>query len=109
MSQNTYILCPGQGAQAVGMGKELVEKAPAAQGEVLVPANFNAPGQIVVSGAKAACERVLPAAEAQGFKAVSLKVAGAFHSPVMRPAADWMRAELDKVSFRPPSRTVYSN
>ena len=81
----------------------------AAQGEVLVPANFNAPGQIVVSGAKAACERVLPAAEAKGFKAVALKVAGAFHSPLMRPAADRMRAELDRVSLSPPRQRVYSN
>jgi [acyl-carrier-protein] S-malonyltransferase len=81
----------------------------AGQGEVLVPANFNAPGQIVVSGARAACERVLPAAEARGFKAVALKVAGAFHSPLMQPAADRMRAELQKVSFRPPSQRVYSN
>lgn len=81
----------------------------AAQGEVLVPANFNAPGQIVVSGAKGACERVLPLAEQKGFKAVALKVAGAFHSPLMQPAADRMRAELDKVAFQPPRQTVYSN
>jgi len=81
----------------------------AAHGEVLVPANFNAPGQIVVSGSRAACERVLPAAEAKGFKAVALKVAGAFHSPIMQPAAERMRAELDKIGFRAPSRTVYSN
>ena len=81
----------------------------AAQGEVLVPANFNAPGQIVVSGSKAACERVLPAAEAKGFKAVALKVAGAFHSPLMQPAADRMLAELNKVNFQPPRQRVYSN
>ena len=81
----------------------------AGQGEVLVPANFNAPGQIVVSGARGACERVLPLAEQKGFKAVALKVAGAFHSPLMQPAADRMRAELDKVSFQPPRQTVYSN
>ena len=81
----------------------------AAGGEVLVPANFNAPGQIVVSGAKSACERVLAAAEDKGFKAVALKVAGAFHSPLMQPAADRMRAELDNVAFAPPRQTVYSN
>jgi [acyl-carrier-protein] S-malonyltransferase len=81
----------------------------AAQGEVLVPANFNAPGQIVVSGAKVACERVLPEAEAKGFKAVALKVAGAFHSPIMRPAADRMRRELDGVKFESPRKRVYSN
>jgi [acyl-carrier-protein] S-malonyltransferase len=80
-----------------------------AGGEVLVPANYNAPGQIVVSGAKVACERVLAAAEAKGFKAVALKVAGAFHSPLMQPAADRMRHELDKVEFKPPATKVFSN
>ena len=81
----------------------------AAQGEVLVPANYNAPGQIVVSGSTAACARVAPLAESKGFKAIPLKVAGAFHSPLMQPAADKMRAELDKVSFAAPRSTVYSN
>jgi [acyl-carrier-protein] S-malonyltransferase len=81
----------------------------AAAGEVLVPANFNAPGQIVVSGSKSACERVLIEAENAGFKATALKVAGAFHSPLMQPAADKMAAELEKVSFNAPRTTVYSN
>lgn len=81
----------------------------AAQGEVLVPANFNAPGQIVVSGGQGACERLLAEAERAGMKSTALKVAGAFHSPLMQPAADRMRAELDRVSFRPLATPVYSN
>jgi [acyl-carrier-protein] S-malonyltransferase len=80
-----------------------------AQGEVLVPANYNAPGQIVVSGSLAACQRVLAAAEAAGIKATALKVAGAFHSPLMQPAADKMKAELEKVQFAAPRKPVYSN
>jgi [acyl-carrier-protein] S-malonyltransferase len=80
-----------------------------AQGEVLVPANFNAPGQIVVSGAITACQRVTKNAEAAGFKAVPLKVAGAFHSPLMQRGADRMGAELEKVQIRPPRATVYAN
>jgi [acyl-carrier-protein] S-malonyltransferase len=80
-----------------------------AQGEVLVPANFNAPGQIVVSGTKAACERITSAAAGAGFKAVPLVVAGAFHSPIMQRAADKMKAELDRVEFQPPRSPVYSN
>jgi [acyl-carrier-protein] S-malonyltransferase len=80
-----------------------------AAGEVLVPANFNAPGQIVISGSTAACQRALQAAEAAGFKATALKVAGAFHSPLMQPAADRMKAELNGVNFNAPSVTVYSN
>jgi [acyl-carrier-protein] S-malonyltransferase len=81
----------------------------AAQGEVLVPANFNAPGQIVVSGARVACERILPLAEAAGLKAIPLKVAGAFHSPLMQAAADRMAAELEKVRFSTPNQPVYAN
>jgi [acyl-carrier-protein] S-malonyltransferase len=80
-----------------------------AQGEVLVPANFNAPGQIVVSGATAACERVTRAAESAGFKAIQLKVAGAFHSPLMQRGADRMATELDKAQIRVPHTTVYAN
>jgi [acyl-carrier-protein] S-malonyltransferase len=80
-----------------------------AKGEVLVPANFNAPGQIVVSGSKEACARFAEAAAAAGLRAVPLAVAGAFHSPIMQPAADRMRAELDRVSFNAPNATVFSN
>jgi [acyl-carrier-protein] S-malonyltransferase len=80
-----------------------------ASGEVLVAANYNSPGQIVVSGARGACERVAVAAEGAGFKSIPLKVAGAFHSPIMQVGADRMRSELEKVSFNPPRTTVYSN
>jgi [acyl-carrier-protein] S-malonyltransferase len=81
----------------------------AKQDEVLAAANYNAPGQIVVSGNVGACERVLKSAEAAGFKAMSLKVAGAFHSALMQSAADKMRAELANAKFSPPRVTVYSN
>lgn len=80
-----------------------------AEGEVLVPANYNAPGQVVISGAIAACERSVKVAEAKGIKAVALKVAGAFHSPLMQPGADKMGAELAKVSFSAPAKPVWSN
>ena len=85
----------------------LCEKA--SGGEVLVAANFNAPGQIVVSGAMGACKRVIDIAGAAGFKAVELKVAGAFHSPLMQAAADRMKSELEKVRIARPERTVYAN
>jgi len=79
------------------------------QGEILVPANFNSPGQIVVSGAIAACDRVTKSAETAGYKAIPLKVAGAFHSPLMQSAADKMRAELDRVRMHTPHKPVYAN
>jgi [acyl-carrier-protein] S-malonyltransferase len=80
-----------------------------AQGDVLVPANFNAPGQIVVSGTKAACDRLMKAAEAAGTRGVALAVAGAFHSALMQSAADKMAAELEKVQIKAPTTTVYAN
>jgi [acyl-carrier-protein] S-malonyltransferase len=80
-----------------------------AQGEVLVPANFNAPGQIVVSGSIAACERIAKAGETAGFRTTPLKVAGAFHSPLMQSGADRMAAELEKVQIKTPAKMVYAN
>ena len=80
-----------------------------AKGDVLVPANYNCPGQIVLSGGVDACARAAEAASAAGFRAVPLKVAGAFHSPLMQPAADRMRAELDAATFLPPKHPVWSN
>ncbi len=90
-----------------GAVNSLCEKA--GQGEVLVAANFNAPGQIVVSGAMGACKRIIDIAGEAGFKAVELKVAGAFHSPLMASAAEKMRGELEKVRIKRPERMVYAN
>lgn len=80
-----------------------------AQGEVLVPANFNAPGQIVVSGSINACARFADAATVAGLRAIPLTVAGAFHSPIMQSGADKMANELAKVAFNTPGAPVYSN
>lgn len=78
-------------------------------GEVLVPANFNAPGQIVVSGSSAACDRAVEVAGAMGLRASRLAVAGAFHSPLMEPAAEGMRKALSEIDLEPLTTTVYSN
>jgi [acyl-carrier-protein] S-malonyltransferase len=109
--QQAAVASPSGMVAVLGADEEAVAKLcrEAAGGEVLVPANINAPGQIVVSGASGACERILAAAAASGFKATALKVAGAFHSPLMQPAADQMQAELDRVTFASPTTLVYSN
>ena len=84
--------------------------AECAQGEVLQVANLNSTGQVVISGAAAACERAAAAAKAHGIrKAIPLPVAGAFHSALMAPAAERLRAALAKVAFRDPRVPVYSN
>ncbi|MHC4218008.1 MAG: ACP S-malonyltransferase [Planctomycetota bacterium] len=81
----------------------------AAEGEVLVCANFNAPGQIVLSGHSGACERAVAAAQGLGLRATPLTVAGAFHSPIMQSAADGMSMSLAEAVFQPPQAPVWSN
>jgi len=78
-------------------------------GEVLAPANFNAPGQIVVSGSRAACERTVEVAATMGLRATPLAVAGAFHSPLMAPAAEELAQALEQTPIEPPSAPAMSN
>lgn len=73
------------------------------------PANYNCPGQIVISGDKAACEAAATRAEEFGGKATVLKVAGAFHSELMRPAADAFRETLAAAKFAKPRVRVLAN
>lgn len=81
-------------------------------GEVLVCANFNAPGQIVISGSKSACDRAAATdgpASKLGLRATVLQVAGAFHSPLMAPAAQRLSAALQQTPVRTPLCPVISN
>ena len=79
------------------------------EGGVLVPANFNAPGQIVLSGSLEACDRAVAVSGDVGVRATKLQVAGAFHSPLMQPAADKMGEVLTNVAITPLRSEVWSN
>jgi [acyl-carrier-protein] S-malonyltransferase len=80
------------------------------EGEVLVAANYNCPGQVVVSGHRASCQRVAEMAEKAGaMKAIVLDVAGAFHSPLMQPAADKLKSKLEVAAFKTPVVPVIAN
>lgn len=102
---------PGGMVALIGAEEALAQEiCSAAKGsDVLVCANFNAPGQIVLSGHKTACERAAAKAGEMGFRATVLAVAGAFHSPLMQPAADRLSAALAKTAFAAPRTTVVSN
>lgn len=76
---------------------------------ILVPANFNAPGQIVLSGHAEACDRAIERAADAGFRTARLAVAGAFHSPLMQPAADRLADALESVQISEPRCPVLSN
>lgn len=80
-----------------------------AEGEVLVPANFNCPGQIVISGSPSALERAEGAWRAQGGRFARLATAGGFHSPLMTPARAPFSAYLETVDFKEARFPVICN
>lgn len=95
----------GSMVSVIGLEQDAVEKlcAEAAQGEILTCANFNCSGQIVITGSIEACKRSVGLAEKYGaMKAIELKVAGAFHSEMMKPAADELKAALGQAKINDP-------
>lgn len=104
----------GEGAMAalLGLEADAVREAcsEAAQGEVVEAANLNAPGQIVIAGARAAVERAIEAAKARGAKrAMLLPVSAPFHCALMRPAAERLAERLATIDVSMPSIAVLNN
>lgn len=102
---------PSTMAAVLGLADEAVENICASiQGEVVVPANYNCPGQIVISGTNegidAACEKLLAAGAKRALK---LKVGGAFHSPLMEPARAELAQAIESTTFNQPVCPVYQN
>jgi [acyl-carrier-protein] S-malonyltransferase len=96
----------------LGLERSQVEEicAEAREDETLEVANLLCPGNIVVSGSNAACERAAELAAKKGaMKAIPLAVAGAFHTPIMRPADERLAEALADVSLKPPRIPVISN
>ena len=102
----------GEGAMAAVLGLEddAVARCCSAADGVVAPANLNAPGQVVISGAASAVAQAVDACkEAGARRAVLLNVSGPFHCELMRPAADRLRAALDAVDIRLPDIPVVHN
>lgn len=106
----------GEGAMyaIIGLDTELVEEAckeAVQEGLGLaVPANYNAPGQIVIAGAAKAVEKAAALAKEKGAKmAVRLKVSGPFHTKMLQPAADRLGPELEKMHISPMKIPVFTN
>jgi [acyl-carrier-protein] S-malonyltransferase len=99
---------PGSMAAILGLDDEVVERICRRILNVW-PANYNCPGQIVVSGENIAVEEACKAAEAEGARrAVKLRVSGAFHSPLVARAADRLRPALERVKFSEPTAPFMS-
>lgn len=102
---------PGTMAAVLGLDDAAVEAACArVDAGVCVPANFNSAGQVVVSGDVAGVEQGMALlAEAGAKRVMPLNVSGAFHSPLMEPAARGLREMLEGLEFRDPAHPVFSN
>jgi [acyl-carrier-protein] S-malonyltransferase len=102
---------PGGMVSIIGWDQPQVQAVvDAAQSEgYLAIANLLCPRNIVISGAKAACAKAQKLADEQGAATVALAVAGAFHTPLMRPADEQLAKALEQVEIRPPQIPVWSN
>jgi len=103
----------GEGAMAaiLGMEREQVEKLceEISSGEILTPANFNSPGQIVIAGHSKAVERAIERVKQEGKKAVLLPVSAPFHSPLMKPAGERLEKALEEISVSDLNIPVVTN
>ena len=103
----------GEGAMAaiLGMEREEVEKLcqEVASGEVLTPANFNCPGQIVIAGHARAVDRAIERVKQNGKKALLLPVSAPFHSPLMKPAGTRLEKDLDGIAVHSLNVPVVTN
>ncbi|HTE09231.1 MAG TPA: ACP S-malonyltransferase [Flavitalea sp.] len=105
---------PSTMAAILGLADEIVEaictSVQESTEEIVVPANYNCPGQVVISGTIKAVEAACQQAKAAGAKrALVLPVGGAFHSPLMEPARKELQTAIEKTTFYQPSCHIYQN
>lgn len=101
---------PSTMAAVLGLEDSVVEEVCSLIDGVVVPANYNCPGQLVISGKTSAVEKACEALKEKGAKrALILPVGGAFHSPVMEPAAEELAKAIEETNFSKPICAVYQN
>lgn len=101
---------PSTMAAVLGLADEVVESVCAQTEGIVVAANYNCPGQLVISGSKSAVELACKnLTEAGARRALILPVGGAFHSPLMAPAREELAAAIQSTTFKTPSCPVYQN
>ncbi len=101
---------PSTMAAIIGLEDEIVEEVCAGIDDIVVPANYNSPGQIVISGSFAGIDMAMEQLTEKGAKrAIKLAVGGAFHSPLMEPAKAELEAAIEATQFNTPICPVYQN
>lgn len=108
--QKACEITPSTMAAVLGLADNVVEEVCASIDGVVVAANYNCPGQLVISGEFSAVEKACEAMKAAGAKrALLLPVGGAFHSPMMEPAREELAAAIEATTFSAPICPVYQN
>ena len=108
--QKACEITPSTMAAIIGMDDRVVEEVCTSISEVVVPANYNSPGQIVISGSNKGIDMAIEALKAKGAKrALKLPVGGAFHSPLMEPARAELEEAIRNTNFSIPVCPVYQN
>ncbi len=108
--QSACELQPSTMAAIIGLDNDVVEGICEQTAGIVVPANYNSPGQLVISGDLAAIETACEAAKQAGARrALILPVGGAFHSPLMQPAGLILAVAVDKVTITKPICPIYQN
>ncbi len=101
---------PSTMAAILGLADDVVEKICGEIDEIVVPANYNSDGQIVISGSNAGIDIAVEKLKAAGAKrALKLKVGGAFHSPLMQPAGEELEKAINETDFNSPICPIYQN
>ena len=108
--QEACELCPGTMAAVLGLPDDKVAEVCGSVEDVVVAANYNCPGQVVISGSLSGVEQACKALKESGAKrALKLPVSGAFHSPLMQPAAERLQKAIMDTSFYTPIFPIYQN
>lgn len=108
--QKACEITPSTMAAVLGLADNIVEEVCASIDGIVVAANYNCPGQLVISGETTAVEKACEAMKAAGAKrALILPVGGAFHSPMMEPAREELAAAIEATTFSAPICPVYQN
>jgi len=101
---------PSTMAAILGMDDEAVEKICADIPEIVVPANYNCPGQLVISGSKEGIDKAIAICQEQGARrALEISVGGAFHSPLMEPAVEPFASAVEAINFSDAKIPIYQN
>ena len=101
---------PGTMAAIVGLDDAITETICQTIDDIVVPANYNCPGQLVISGSLAGVESAtVKLSEAGAKRAIIIAVGGAFHSPLMKPAEDELAAAIESTIFKNPTCPIYQN